>query len=257
MKAVFENKQQDIFARRIKGFRASFPAFHDHVELVYVIRGELGVAIGSKSYLLKAGEMSVCFPYQIHSYEEAPKAEVLLAMFPSKAAGAFANALLRSCPQDPYFSPQPHMVMLLERLATHNGQQKELADVYVSALAGELLTQMPLDAVEELDTNTVQKLLLYCQEHYRDNISVTAATRALHISERYVTKIFADRQGCSFRKYINRLRVMDVKKLLQETDRTITDIMLACGFNNQSTFNRVFSEETGMSPRAFRTMAKP
>ena len=256
MKVVFENKEQDIFAKQISGFRASFPAFHDHIEILYILRGAMGVSIGGKSRVLKAGEMSVCFPYQIHSYEEAPEAEVLLALIPSRAAGTFASELLAFCPREPYITPAPHMVTLLKQLIAHNGQRQELANVYVCALAGEFLAQMALEPVAETDTNTVQRLLLYCQEHYRENISVTTAAQALHISQRYVTKIFADRQGCSFRKYINRLRIMDVKKLLQETNRTITDIMLACGFNNQSTFNRVFCEETGITPRDFRSMHK-
>ena len=253
MKATFENKEQNIFAKEIKGFRASFPAYHDHVEIVYVMAGALGVCIGGKNRMLKAGEMSVCFPYQIHSYEQAPSARVLLVMFPTKAAGVFSGDLLKFSPREYCLTPAPYMHMLLQRLVSCEEEgAKELADVYVSALAGELLKQMPMEMVEQTDTNTVQKLLLYCQEHYKEPISVTTAAKAVHISERYVTKIFAQRQGCSFRKYINRLRIMDIKKLLQESDRTITDIMLACGFNNQSTFNRVFFEEVGISPREFR-----
>ena len=256
MKAVFENKEKDILVKRIKGFQSFPPAFHDHVEILLVLGGSIRVSVGEKQRVLQAGEMSVCFPYQIHSYEESADAEVLLVLFPSMAADVFATDLLKVCPSYPYIKPEQHLIAMLQRLLAHSNQsgkeEKELTKVYICAIVGELLLQMPMEAVGEKDTNTIQKLLLYCQEHYRENIGVASAAKAVHISQRYVTKILTTQQGCAFRTYINRLRLMDVKKLLQETERTITDVMLSCGFNNQSTFNRVFQEETGMSPREYR-----
>lgn len=260
MKAVFENKEQNILVKHIRGFQRFLPAFHDHVEILLILSGSIRVSIGENQRVLQPGEMSVCFPYQIHSYEESADAEVLLVLFPSKAVDVFGDALLKVCPVNPYWKPEPYFVTLLQRLLAHSNQpgreEAELTKVYICAIVGELLQQIPMNAVKEKDTNAIQKLLLYCQEHYLQNVSVASAAKAVNISQSYVTKIFATEQKCAFRTYINRLRVMDVKKLLVETNRTITDIMLTCGFNNQSTFNRVFQEETGMSPREYRKFAK-
>ncbi len=260
MKAVFENKEQEILVKQIKGFLDFSSAYHDHIEMILVLEGSIYASIGGKDHVLKPGQMSICFPYQIHSYEKAPDAQVLLALFPSRAAGMFTETVLKMRPQDPYIQPAPHIVTLLQRLLVQSNQTgaqaKALTNVYISAIVGELLQQMPMEPVGEMDTNAIQKLLSYCQNHYRENISVASASQAVHISERYITKIFSTQQGCVFRKYINRLRIMDVKRLLQETDRTVTDIMLTCGFNNQSTFNRVFYEQTGMSPREYRKQGK-
>lgn len=258
MKVVFENKEQDVLVKRIKGFQGFLPAFHDHIELVLVTDGALRVSISGKERILQAGDMGVCFPYQIHSYEQSENAEVLLVLFPSKAADVYADTLLKVRPQVPFLRPAPHMITLMERLkdCVYEQDARALAAVYLNAIAGELLIQMPTEPIEKKDTNAIQKLFLYCQEHYKENITVRSVSRAVNISQSYITKIFSAQYGCAFRTYINRLRMMDVKKLLLDTDRTATDIMLSCGFNNQSTFNRVFFEETAMTPRAYRKAGK-
>ena len=256
MKAVFESKEQSVLVKKIEGFQKFLPAFHDHVELVLVLQGSLQVTIGGHSHKLLAGEMSVCFPYQIHSYEQSREAQVLLVMFPPAVADVFAGTLLNVCPRTPYIRPGAPLVSLLQRLPECVCQKGEipqkLAKVYFNAIVGEILLQVPTEPVEEKDTSTIQKIFLYCQNHYREDITVASVAKAVHISQSCVTKNLSARQGCPFRKYINSLRVAEVKRLLEETDRTVTDIMFACGFKNQSTFNRVFYEETGMSPRAYR-----
>ena len=256
MKAFFENKEKLALVKRIRGFQKFPPAFHDHVELVLVIKGALQASVGGKVYTLQAGEMSVCFPYQIHSYEQSRNVEALLVMFPSSAADVFSGTLLQVCPDIPFFRPAPYLISLLERLEDCMKNPAEisrsLTKVYFDAVVGELLLQMPTVPVEKKDTNTIQKLFMYCQAHYRENITVASVAKAVHVSQSYVTKIFSAGQGYAFRSYINSLRLAEVKRLLTETDRTVTDIMLASGFNNQSTFNRVFYEETGMSPREYR-----
>lgn len=256
MKAVFESKEQSVLVKKIEGFQKFLPAFHDHIELILVLRGNLQVTIGGYTHTLLAGEMSVCFPYQIHSYEQSLDAQVLLVMFPPAVADVFAGTLLKVCPTTPYIRPNTHLVSLLERLAECICQTGEhwriLTKVYLNAVAGELLQQMPTKPVEEKDTTTIQKIFLYCQMHYREDITVASVAKAVHISQSCVTKNLSARQGCAFRKYINSLRVAEVKRLLEETKHTVTDIMFASGFKNQSTFNRVFYEETGMSPRAYR-----
>jgi AraC-like DNA-binding protein len=134
----------------------------------------------------------------------------------------------------------------------------EISDFVVGPTVFYLLdeTGIPTEPVNEMDLEVVQKLLKYCEEHYREDISIASVSDTLHISESYVTKLFSARLDCSFRKYINRLRLMEVKKLLRSSEKTIIDIMLSCGFNNQSSFNRIFFEEIGCTPREYRQQGR-
>ncbi len=256
MKAVFENKELSILAKQVKGFWAFPPMFHSHMEMVFVINGSIDMSIDGIRHTLKPGELSVCFPYLIHSYEESPDAEVVILMFAQSAAGDFEQRLRKAKPSNPYLTPSPEALSLLKQILVHHVKEDResqlLTKAYLSALIGELLLKLPLVPVDDMDTEMIQKLLMYCENHYKEDISVASVSESLKISQSYVTKIFSAKLGCSFRKYINRLRLTDVKKLLRSSDKTIVDIMLSCGFNNQSSFNRIFFEEIGITPREYR-----
>jgi two-component system response regulator YesN len=68
--------------------------------------------------------------------------------------------------------------------------------------------------------------------------------------------VFSGKLKIGFREYINFLRISHAKTLLVETDMKVLAIMLECGFRNQSTFNRIFSEVCGVSPRTYRKEGK-
>lgn len=102
----------------------------------------------------------------------------------------------------------------------------------------------------------MQKILLYCAEHFSEEISVKSISGALYVSRSYVTKIFSSKLKFPFREYINILRISKAKKLLDDTDKRIIDIMYECGFQNQSSFNRVFYKQCNMTPQEFREKNK-
>lgn len=260
MKGVFENNDLSVVAKQVKGFWAFPPMFHAHMEIVFVINGSINMTIDGKHHTLMPGELSVCFPYLIHSYEESPDAEAVILLFSSSATGEFEQRLRQVKPSNPYIVPSSEALSVLKQIIVHNTEKRQdseaLIKAYLSALVGELLIKLPLVPVEELDTEIVQKLLMYCEEHFREEINIRTAAETLHISESYVSKLFSAKLGCSLRKYINRLRLVEVKKLLRSSDRSIIDIMLSCGFNNQSSFNRIFYEEIGITPREYRQMGR-
>ena len=53
-------------------------------------------------------------------------------------------------------------------------------------------------------------------------------------------------------EYIRLLRLNHAKKLLLQTDLTITEIAYQCGFSSQSFFSRTFANQEGVSPSVFR-----
>ena len=56
----------------------------------------------------------------------------------------------------------------------------------------------------------------------------------------------------SFNHYLIRYRIQKAKHLLAAGDKTITEIALEVGFSDNNYFSRVFREEVGVSPLAYR-----
>lgn len=66
--------------------------------------------------------------------------------------------------------------------------------------------------------------------------------------------------GTSFNDFVNGYRLAEVKQRLLTDDvekLTILGIAYEAGFNSKTTFNRVFKESTGLSPKAYRNTSQP
>ena len=262
MKAVFQKTDDFGFiAKRIKNFRGYPPMFHSHLELIYVISGEISMNIDGHSRRLKEGEMSVLFPYIVHSYENAPETEIYIMLFEPQIVGSFEEELGSQKPAFPFYADARPLEPLFERIvelaSSGDSVGFKTACSYLQAAVGELLAVMPLCEIDAVAENMTKPILLYCSEHFSDgDISIKKVADELYISKSYVSKVFSSKLKYGFREYVNELRISEAKKLLKKTDRKIVDIMLDCGFKNQSSFNRIFSDICGISPKEYRQKRK-
>jgi YesN/AraC family two-component response regulator len=60
----------------------------------------------------------------------------------------------------------------------------------------------------------------------------------------------------SFSRYLQRIRVEQSCRLLENTDLRISEIAPKVGYDNVKFFNQIFKNTLGISPRQFRQMRK-
>ena len=262
MKGVFEKRGKFGFsAKHTVGFRGFPPMFHSHCEIITVIRGEINMRIDGKELTVRAGEISTVFPYVVHSYEDAPDTEFCIMLFDPETVGVFEKDLLKKRPIHPVATDLEGLLPMFEKAAElyrgGDDMHVKTAIAYLSAIVGELLCSMPLCTPDGVTENMIKPILLYCSEHFADgDISIKKVADELYISQSYVSKVFTSKLKYGFREYVNELRISEARRLLTKTDRKIVDIMLDCGFKNQSSFNRIFFDRCGMSPKEYRMIKK-
>ena len=252
MQAVFEKKEYfQLSGTHITGFKGYMPMFHPHGEILHVLRGSVPVTMDGETHLLEAGETAVIFPYLTHAYADAPEAEVLILLFDPRLT-AFDTTLMTRKPLCCYTDSGRLCPLIHRAVEMLKKGRIKTAMAYVDATLGELLEILELVPSEGPSGDMTVQLLSYCAEHFAEDITVKTLAEALFISESYVSKLFSKNLKCSFREYINGLRIQKAQKLLEGSDLRIGQIMAACGFQNQSSFNRVFRDVTGTSPRDYR-----
>ncbi len=261
MKGIFERNDLSFDALKVVGFRGYPPMFHLHCEVVYVSRGEIKMMIDGQEKVLRRGEISLVFPYVVHSYEMSPDAEAYVLLFTPSASGNFESDIKTKKPIIPYTGELEGLLPLFVRCAELMQKEDEnsnrTASAYLFAVIGEIFGTVRMAESDSMHENMVKPILLYCSEHFSDDdISIKKIADELYISSSYVSKVFSCKLKYNFREYINELRITKAKQLLSGSDRRIIDIMLDCGFKNQSSFNRVFSEHTGRSPSEYRRTKK-
>lgn len=251
MNTVFEKKSPSYISGKYFTFFDGFPPmFHAHIELIYVKKGSIRTTIDGVTHTLQEGELCALFPYLPHSYEDSEAEGVLLLVDPGVTA--FNNTLLTKKPVR-YHTDGRALAPLLERAVYMLKKGKFKTTIgYLNAVIGELLEIMPLEDTPDVASNMVIRILEYCAENFSQPLTLQTVADALFVSPSYVSKIFSQRLKRSFREYINALRMERAKTLLTETALPIGEVMFSCGFSNQSSFNRVFQDFCGCSPREFK-----
>ncbi|MCL4385612.1 MAG: AraC family transcriptional regulator [Cyanobacteria bacterium] len=102
------------------------------------------------------------------------------------------------------------------------------------------------------DINRLKELLILLQEEYMNNITLKEASEKVNFSLNYFCKFFKRVVGCTFSKYLLRIRIDKAKEFLITQEISVTSIAYKVGFENLGYFYRKFKEFTGMSPTEFK-----
>jgi two-component system, response regulator YesN len=92
----------------------------------------------------------------------------------------------------------------------------------------------------------------YVKENYQERITLEDISNRLFLHQAYFSAIFKKETGQNFIDYVNHVRVDKAVQLLRNTNYKIKVISDMVGFQSHSYFNKVFKNETGVTPVVFR-----
>ncbi|MED4224509.1 AraC family transcriptional regulator [Neobacillus cucumis] len=101
----------------------------------------------------------------------------------------------------------------------------------------------------------IQAVLSYISENYSSKISIDQLSEISNISTYHFCRTFKKYVGTSPHQYVLNYRVLQAKNRLVETNLSIEQISMDCGFNSIGHFIKVFSQSTGgITPGKFRKL---
>ena len=89
----------------------------------------------------------------------------------------------------------------------------------------------------------------------QDNLSLNKLSESIAETENHISETLSQYLETNFFQFVNRFRVEEAKKALQESDELVTNIAIDVGFNSKSTFNTAFKKMVGYSPSAYRNLS--
>ncbi|MGL5834357.1 MAG: helix-turn-helix domain-containing protein [Waterburya sp.] len=131
---------------------------------------------------------------------------------------------------------------------------ESLANVLTVHLLRQYATAKPHLQIYEggLPQRQLVQVLDYIHEHLDQDIKLADLAQLLGISQFHFSHSFKQALGVSPYQYLIQQRIERVKQLLKQTERSIMDIALDCGFNSHSHLSKQFRQLTGMTPSVYR-----
>lgn len=92
----------------------------------------------------------------------------------------------------------------------------------------------------------------FISNNYNRNIQLKDVANHVFLSPNYFHKLFTQVTGITPHQFIINKKINAAKKMLLESDATITEIVINCGFSSQSYFNAIFKREVKITPNDYR-----
>lgn len=130
------------------------------------------------------------------------------------------------------------------------GRQEEMT----RWLAGVLnqFTALVFTPSDSKHKNAIRRALEYIRANYAQKLTLADVADYAGYSSAYFSRVFREEQGCTFREYLNELRVEKSKPMLLSDIHSIAEISALVGFEDQSYFGKVFRKFTGVTPDRYR-----
>lgn len=97
----------------------------------------------------------------------------------------------------------------------------------------------------------------YISENYSHDISINNIAKAAGISPSFLFRLFNETEQTTPIEYLKQIRMENAKYyLMTESNSSVKDIGVRCGYIDSSYFCKVFKNETGITPKKFKEIYK-
>lgn len=252
----------------------TFPMhWHDEIEITFVSEGVLTLFINSKQFSISKGNAVIINSGDCH-YALPSSAEIESVIFsPSLLLGTpSGNKLIEEVKRRLSCSSKTTEGWSDEDKAYLHSLFSELESIDEDGFAKELLVRSaifrlvafitdsrhnPMQGEEETAElskakERISKVFKFIEEHYVEPISLPEAAAAAGYVPTYFSRVFKNCTGMTFYDYLTVFRVRKAEMNLLTSNEPIAKIASSSGFSSVKTFDRVFKEQTGISPLKYR-----
>lgn len=246
--------------------------WHNSIEILYILRGELSVTIDTESYNLKAGEVEIVNVDEAHTITGSDNNLVLIFNIDTE--------FLKN-----YYQEIDDVFFYTDNTSQEEEEKYDVLKKYLSNIFYEIIKRAEEYEIEvqsnlisllfhlvnefhyltmedddlkdkELQLERYHRITKYIYTNYMNKISLKDIADKEFLSLHYLSHELKNRFGYSFQEILNLTRVEESIKFLLDTDDSISDIALECGFSHVRYFNKHFKSYYNCSPTQFRKKYK-
>lgn len=114
------------------------------------------------------------------------------------------------------------------------------------------LQRMALPVRLNIDHPKVLEAVSYMENHLEDPLSCATLAELVGLSQRQLERLFQNRLGATPAAYYKRMRLERATALLEQTQMSVFQVGVACGYSSASHFSSAYEQMFGHSPSAVR-----
>ena len=239
---------------------------HSAIQLLYAAEGVCEVDLREKHYIMHREDVLLINAMEPHAFRIQPDGlaasimieyHMITDLMP-EAGGSFLLNSMEDMTR-PYNDIRTlfHEIIYLESTRDRSSKSRIYRDIYelLDILLTHCMVRASGKAADERNMNDdekLQQIVGYVNAHFQESFSLTALAKSMYVSTSTLSRFFRKQTGTYFADYVNSVRLSYAIGEMRYTDKSLTRIAADCGFSNASVFAKLFHQEYGMSPTAWR-----
>ncbi|MBB6633094.1 AraC family transcriptional regulator [Cohnella thailandensis] len=218
------------------------------------------LVIDGRPHALRHGSLFVCAPGQLiewTNYWESPL-ELLLLEFqvfftPKDDAPSFANREKAVFPflGEAAMPSSSSTGALFDLIADEWARMTPSSRLRCEAGLLELLS-VALNHQERQTEIALEASRIQLERNYASEITVDALASSAGLSRFHFMRLFKERFGKGVMEYRTDLRLQEAKRLMNEGNHSLTDIVQRIGYASESYFSHLFKKQVGFAPAIYQ-----
>ena len=260
-----QRKLRNIASAKYGGDWHSIPHTHSYTELFYIIGGNGQFQIDDERFPVRAHQLVIVNPNIIHtelSYEAHPLEYIVLGIEGLEISIPETNES-RYCvytlpPENKVLTCMQNILLeMQEREPEHPMVCQAYMDILVVQLmrnTGTSMTQVSGNSPTNRQCATIRR---YIDNHYKEQLTLDLLAAEANVNKYYLAHAYKQTYGISPINYMISRRIQEGKRLLVETDLSLSQISGILGFSSASYFSQSFRKAEGISPAEYRKTNMP
>lgn len=242
------------------------PHFHNDLEILYILEGELDIFIHSEHTIYRSGEFVIINPREMHELSSINHSIILSLQIDTSFCKHYYPALKYIVFDSNSLSNQRQHTEIIHQLLIISNtyfSKEKLFEFRTMSLLNELFIQLmqhiPLHILTKKEReqssiilNRIQRLIDYIEDGYSNKLLLNDLAAKENLSLSYLSHFFKAYFQISFQDYLTKVRCERAKYLLLSSDLRLLDICYSCGFSDIKYMNKGFYKLYGYTPKEFR-----
>jgi AraC family transcriptional regulator, transcriptional activator of pobA len=241
------------------------PHRHAHLHQVMLVQSGSGMAhIEGRQIPFGDGALMNVPPGVVHAFRFLPDTQGFVVTLADEILDlilAGAGDVRHTLSQPSVCAAPADMAVLMQQIwSEFNGMADARALMLrglCSALLGLVVRQLVQTGARPAEQDkgqVLQRFEALLQVHLLEHWGVAEYARALSVSPTHLSRVVRAATGAPASQLINARIIREARQRLAYTNLRVSTIAYTLGFADPAHFSRVFTRDTGLSPRAFRRM---
>ncbi len=250
---------------------------HDFYSIILFTEGTGRIEINNETYTVQPQTVCIVAPNQMHSFESLGNVEGIIFFFcqdfyveefsiirllnlysyTSQTETNEHNSCISL--SDSEFEPISRILRSIQaeyELCSSSGNSAIIIRSHLNIM---LLKLSELFSARSGKLNNNDSILIHSLSHLIDSYFIQEQhlgfyTSAFNISESQLNNICHRHFNCGLKKILQNRLMQEARKLLLSSELSVSEIAYKLNFEDNSYFNKVFKNKTGLTPKRFRDL---